>query len=151
MRICVLALDHVFDTGLATVLDAFQTANELAEMSGLSTLRFDVSVVGVRKGVKTAQGFAVPVGPATKHTPDCVVVPAIGFKMPEALQRALARPDIRDASMLLRQWAARGATMSAACIGTFVLAESRLLDDHDATTTWWLAPLFRTRVSECAT
>ena len=145
MQICVLALDHVFDTGLATVLDAFQTANELAEMSGLSTLRFEVSVVGVRKGVKTAQGFAVPVRPATKQTPDCVVVPAIGFKMPEALQRALVRPDIRDASMLLRQWAARGATMSAACIGTFVLAESRLLDDHDATTTWWLAPLFRTR------
>ena len=32
MRVFVLALDHVFDTGLATVLDAFQTANELAEL-----------------------------------------------------------------------------------------------------------------------
>jgi transcriptional regulator GlxA family with amidase domain len=74
-----------------------------------------------------------------------VIVPAIGFKMPDALQRALTRPDIRDAAAELQQWAARGATMSAACIGTFVLAESRLLDDHDATTTWWLAPLFRTR------
>jgi transcriptional regulator GlxA family with amidase domain len=65
--------------------------------------------------------------------------------MPDALQQALARPDIRDASGTLRQWAARGATMTAACIGTFVLAESGLLDDRDATTTWWLAPLFRTR------
>ena len=46
MRVSVLALDHVFDTGLATVLDAFQTAYELAELSGLSTSRFDVSVVG---------------------------------------------------------------------------------------------------------
>jgi transcriptional regulator GlxA family with amidase domain len=145
MRVSVLALDKVFDTGLATVLDAFETANELAQLSGVSTSRFDVSVVGVRKHVRTALGFTVPVLPAGKRRPDCVVVPAIGFKMPDALERALARPDIADATGVLREWAARGATMSAACIGTFVLGESGLLDHHDATTTWWLAPLFRSR------
>src|SRR6478672_13532299 len=112
MRISVLALDNVFDTGLATVLDAFQTANELADVSGLPSSRFDVTVVGVRKQVKTAQGFTVPVRPMTKRAPDCVVVPAIGYKMPEALQRALARPDIRDAAGVLRQWAERDATMT---------------------------------------
>jgi len=145
MRVSVLAVDRVFDTGLAAVLDAFQTANELAAVSRMSTSRFEVSIVGVRKNVRTAQGFSVPVRPAPKHAPDCVVVPAIGFKMPDALQRALSRPDIADAAVLLREWAGRGATMSAACIGTFVLAESGVLDNHDATTTWWLAPLFRMR------
>jgi transcriptional regulator GlxA family with amidase domain len=145
MRVSVLALDNVFDTGLATILDAFQTANELADLSGLPSSRFDVTLVGVRKHVKTSQGLTVPVRPVAKRVPDCVVVPAIGFKMPDALQRALTRPDIRDAAEQLQHWAERGATMSAACIGTFVLAESGLLDDHDATTTWWLAPLFRTR------
>jgi transcriptional regulator GlxA family with amidase domain len=145
MKISVLALDSVFDTGLATVLDAFQTANELADLSGLSSSRFDVTVVGVRKSVKTSLGFTVPVRPVGKRVPECVIVPAIGFKMPGPLQRALARPDIRDATAVLQQWADRGATMTAACIGTFVLAESGLLDGHDATTTWWLAPLFRSR------
>ena len=145
MRITVLALESVFDTGLATILDAFQTANELAAVSGFSSSRFDVTLAGVRKNVKTSQGFTVPVRPVSKKAPDCVVVPAIGFKMPDALQRALERPDIRDATAVLRQWADRGATMSAACIGTFVMAESGLLDRHDATTTWWLAPLFRRR------
>jgi len=145
MKVSVLALESVFDTGLATVLDAFQTANELAEMSGLSSTRFDVTVVGVRKTVKTSQGLTVPVRPVAGRAPDCVVVPAIGFKMPDPLARALAKPEIRDATNVLQRWAAQGATISAACVGTFVLAESGLLDHHHATTTWWLAPLFRTR------
>jgi transcriptional regulator GlxA family with amidase domain len=35
--------------------------------------------------------------------------------------------------------------MAAACIGTFVMAKSGVLDHQHATTTWWLAPLFRQR------
>jgi len=146
MRIYVLALDGVFDTGLATVLDAFQTANELAEMSGLSSPRFDVSIVGMRKAVKTSQGLTVPVAAAPMRIiPDWVVVPAIGFKMPGPLQEALTRSDVGDAGKALRSWAERGASTAAACIGTFVMAESGLLDHQDSTTTWWLAPLFRQR------
>src|SRR5271169_1124737 len=146
MKIHVLALDGVFDTGLATVLDAFQTANELAEMSGLSAVRFEVTIVGVRRSVKTSQGLTVPVHTARRgDTPDWVVVPALGFKMPEPLQKALTRSDVADAVGSLREWAARGATTAAACIGTFVLAEAGLLDNEDATTTWWLSPLFRQR------
>jgi len=144
MRIHVLALNHVFDTGLATVLDAFQTANELAAVSNLS-FRFDVKIVSVRKSVKSSQGLTVPVQPVGHDVPECVVVPAIGFKMPDPLQRALATPEIRNATEVLQRWEHQGATMTAACIGTFVMAESGLLDHYQATTTWWLAPLFRRR------
>ena len=145
MRVNVLALDGVFDLGLSAILDGFQTANELIEMSGLAVPRFELKIVGVRKVVKTSQGLGVPVQAAGTRAPDCVVVPAIGFKMPGPLEAALARPDVRDGVAVLRQWARGGATMTAACIGTFVMAESGLLDHHHATTTWWLAPLFRKR------
>ena len=145
MRVYVLALDHVFDLGLSAVLDAFQTANELIELSELDVPKFEVSIVGVRKAIKTSQGLSVPVRAVTATAPDCVVVPAIGYKMPGPLEAALARPDIRDAASVLRQWAKRGTLMTAACIGTFIMAESGLLDRQRATTTWWLAPLFRKR------
>jgi transcriptional regulator GlxA family with amidase domain len=145
MQVSVLALDGVFDLGLAAVLDALQTANELIEVAGLSVPRFELRVVGVRRRVTTSQGLSVPVRPIAPAAPDCVVVPAIGFKMPGPLETALARPDIRDAADALRRWARRGSTVTAACIGTFVLAESGLLDHQRATTTWWLAPLFRKR------
>jgi transcriptional regulator GlxA family with amidase domain len=145
MRIDVLALNNVFDLGLSAVLDAFQTANELAEMSGSSGERFQVKIVGVTRSVKTSLGLTVPVQAIGSKVPDCVVVPAIGFKMPEPLETALARPDIKDATAALRQWSRKGAMMTAACVGTFLLAESGLLDQQRATTTWWLAPLFRQR------
>jgi len=145
MRVHVLALDGVFDLGLSAVLDAFRTANELAAISGLSGERFEIKIVAVTKSVKTSQGLTVPLEAIGARAPDCVVVPAIGFKMPEPLEAALARPDIQDAAALLEKWARKGAMMTAACIGTFIMAESGLLDHQRATTTWWLVPMFRRR------
>jgi transcriptional regulator GlxA family with amidase domain len=146
MRVHLLALNGVFDTGLALMMDAFQTANELAEMTALTTLRFDVTVVGARKSVRTSLGLSVPVTPASRRVvPDVGIIPAIGYKMPGPLVEALARPEMKDAGRIIQNWAERGATVAAACIGTFVLAETGLMEGRDSTTTWWLAPLFRQR------
>jgi transcriptional regulator GlxA family with amidase domain len=146
MQIHILALDGVFDTGLAVVLDAFGTANAMAEMTGVSSLRFQTTVVGLRKTVTTAQGLSMPVTAAARAaTPDVVVTPAINRIMPEPLVEALASREVRDAGAVLREWSGGGALTTAACVGAFVLAEAGLLDGEEATTTWWLAPLFRQR------
>ena len=146
MRIHILVLNDVFDTGLASVLDAFGTANALAEMTGISSLRFHTKLVGLRKTITTAQGLSVPVTAAARaQTPDVVVMPAICQLKPEPLVQALATSEVREAGAVLRKWSGRGALAAAACVGTFVLAEAALLNGEEATTTWWLAPLFRQR------
>jgi transcriptional regulator GlxA family with amidase domain len=114
----------VFDTGLAAVLDAFGTANALAEMSGISPLPFRTKVVGLRTTVTTARGLNVPVTSATRaQTPDAVVMPAINRIVPELLIQALASSEVREAGAVLRKWSGRGAMTAAACVGTFVLRQ----------------------------
>jgi hypothetical protein len=68
MKIDVFVLNGVFDTGLAAVLDAFATASELGAAQGLSSLTFDVTVVGLGHQVRTNQGFKIPVSPARGRT-----------------------------------------------------------------------------------
>jgi transcriptional regulator GlxA family with amidase domain len=88
----------------------------------------------------------MPVIAATRaQTPDAVVMPAILHMRPEPLVQALAGREVREAGAVLRKWSGRGALTATACIGTFVLAEAALLDGEEATTTWWLSPLFRQR------
>jgi transcriptional regulator GlxA family with amidase domain len=146
MKIDVIILNGAFDTGLAAVLDAFATANELAATQGLASAAFDVTPVGLRRQIQTNQGCTIPVSPAQgRAPPDWVVVPAIGQRTPEPLAAALAQPEVRAVADLVRQWADGGAQVAAACIGTFIAAESGVLDGETVTTTWWLAPFFRQR------
>jgi len=146
MNVSVLALDGVFDTGLAIVLDALTTANELSGLQTTPITPFRISLVGVRRRVRSAQNLTVPVlRTADSPRPDLVIVPALGYKMPCSLIPALERGDVVEAAANLRDWADAGARVAAGCIGTFVLAESGLLDGQTATTTWWLTPLFRQR------
>jgi transcriptional regulator GlxA family with amidase domain len=146
MRISVLALEGLFDTGLTTVLDALAMANTLAQWTKMPTQGFEVTLVGVRPQVRTALGLQVPVREiADTPVPDCVIVPALGSIVPEQLLPTLAHEDVIEACSALRSWHGVGARLAAACTGTFVLAESGLLAGCEATTTWWLTPVFRQR------
>jgi transcriptional regulator GlxA family with amidase domain len=146
MRIFVLALEGVFDTGLATVLDALTMANKLARATEMPMPGIDITVVGMRPVVRSALGLQVPVCDTVgAPAPDWVIVPALNNTTAEELVPALGRDDVIDALGALRSWRSAGARIAAACTGTFVLAESGLLDGCEATTTWWLSPIFRQR------
>jgi transcriptional regulator GlxA family with amidase domain len=137
MRICVLALDDVFDTGLAALLDTFETASQLGPPT------FDVTTVSVRRIVRTHHGFAVPIEEPPLRPPELAIIPAIACKDPATLIPALGRSDVGETIELLRSWFSRGARVAAACTSTFVLGRAGLLDGRRATTSWWLGPTFR--------
>ncbi|KAA0700307.1 helix-turn-helix domain-containing protein [Neorhizobium sp. P12A] len=146
MRISVLALDDVFDTGLTVTLDAFALANKFSSRMMGGTPHFDMTLVGVRRKVRSGLGFTIPVKSVTDELkPDWVIIPALATGTPEQLIPALERADMKQAKKHLLNWHAEGAQIAASCIGTFYLAEAGLLDGREATTTWWLAPLFRQR------
>jgi transcriptional regulator GlxA family with amidase domain len=146
MRIAILALEGLWDTGLTVMLDALTLADRFSVLQMSGTLRFNVSIVGVRKKVRTGQGLSVPVETVAQvPKPDWVIVPALNTGRPEELVPALDRRDVKQAREQLRKWHAEGARIGASCIGSFIVAETGLLDRQEATTTWWLAPLFRQR------
>jgi len=146
MRLSILALEGLFDTGLTVMLDAFGLANRFAIGKMGGSPRFELSILGVQKKVRSGLGLAIPVQPIkSRSKPDWVIVPALATGTPELLVPALGRPDVRAANKQLLKWHAGGAQIAASCIGTFILADSGLLDHQEATTTWWLAPLFRQR------
>jgi transcriptional regulator GlxA family with amidase domain len=136
MRICVLVADDVFDTGLASILDTFETANELA-----GDPRFEVTVASPRARVRTHHGLNVPVVSPPARA-DLAIVPALACKQPQTILAALERPDVLALAGEVQRYARRG-RVAAACTGTFVLGRAGVLDGRRATTTWWLGPAFR--------
>jgi hypothetical protein len=60
MLIDILALDGVFDTGLAALQDTFAIAAELGRDQHRLSTPVLTRVVGVRRGVTTANGLKVP-------------------------------------------------------------------------------------------
>jgi transcriptional regulator GlxA family with amidase domain len=149
MRVSVLVLDGVFDSGLAVVLDTLATANDLTE--GRRSSRYEVTLCGLAKTATTTQGLSVPLSPVRGGArPDVVIVPALGCKTRDTILAALERSDVADACGLLRAWAKAGTRVAGACTATFVLAASGILDGGKATTTWWLSPVFRERFPRVA-
>jgi transcriptional regulator GlxA family with amidase domain len=130
-RIVVFDLPGGMASSLAITLDTLATANTLA---GRRRAPFEV----VRLRISRAARFAFAAG-------DVVIVPGLGTATEAVLTERLAEPAMRRATRLLTDARAARAVIAASCAGTFLVAEAGLLDGRRATTTWWLAPLFRRR------
>lgn len=145
MQVAVVVYDGIFDSGLAAILDVLDNANALGGQIHEAPT-WDVTMVGARPQVRTGAGLQVSPEPLERAlAADLLVVPALAESRPSALLDHVAG----DASLPVRDLIARtrerGTAIASACAGTFLLAESGILDGMRATTTWWLSPAFRDR------
>ncbi|MFF5206789.1 GlxA family transcriptional regulator [Streptosporangium sp. NPDC000396] len=146
MDVAVLAYDGVFDSGLAAVLDVLNAANAMREDLPQPPPAWQVTTVGFRRRIRTGAGHVVSTAPvAEAEGADLLLVPALAERRPDALIAQASGPGTAAVRRLVADARGRGTPLASACTGTFLLAESGVLDGRRATTSWWLAPLFRKR------
>ncbi|MFI9510831.1 GlxA family transcriptional regulator [Nocardia sp. NPDC052566] len=144
MKIAVLAAEGVFDSGVSAVLDVLQSANALRGQMDSPPTGFEVHTVGVQESVRTGLGHRIDAEPlSVAATADLVVLPALAERQPAALLDLVASERHRPIRELLAETRARRTPLASSCTGTFLLAESGVLDGLQATTSWWLSPVFR--------
>jgi transcriptional regulator GlxA family with amidase domain len=143
MEVALVVYDGVFDSGLAAIIDVLANANDLGgQLSDPPS--WHVTTVAATPEIRTAAGHIVPTSSLTDaQDAELLIVPAVGENRPQELL-AHVRGDrslpVRD---LIARTRKRGTPIASACAGTFLLAETGILDELRATTTWWLAPVFR--------
>ncbi|MFJ3925266.1 GlxA family transcriptional regulator [Streptomyces sp. NPDC090022] len=152
MKAAVLVLDGVFDSGVSATLDVLHTANALrGQLTGAPPPAFDIRTVGVRRRVRTGLGHRIDTESVTvAEDADLLVLPALMERRPERLVETVAGAAHRDARRVLTEARERRTPLASSCTGTFLLAESGVLDGLRATTSWWLAPVFRERYRHVA-
>jgi len=146
-RITLLALDGCFASNVIGFIDLLDTANTVsARFDPPRQPPFTWQVLSPDgKPVRASNGFrlAVDGGLARRPRGKVIVIPAFGSPLPDQLLAAIKRQ--RRLLPWLRAQYAAGVTLTATCSGSFLLAESGVLDGKPATTSWWLAPAFARR------
>ncbi|MFF3515026.1 GlxA family transcriptional regulator [Streptomyces sp. NPDC002573] len=146
MDVAVLAYDGVFDSGLSALLDVLDAANAMRGELPEPPPAWTVTTIGFRRRVRTGAGHVVETAPVAAATDaDLLLVPALAERRPDALIAHVSGPDALPVRRLIAAARERGTPLASACTGTFLLAESGVLDGLPATTSWWLAPYFRKR------
>jgi transcriptional regulator GlxA family with amidase domain len=145
-QVAILVVEGCYVSCAAGFADVLQAANaHLRQQQGPGCRPFEWRFVSVEGGaVAASNGLRIDTQPIDSRARfDVIALPAIHYPGFKPFVRFLDRQEPVYA-WLRAQWQA-GAWIGANCTGTFVLAQSGLLDGRAATTTWWLDRQFRTR------
>jgi len=146
MRVCVLVLDQALDSSVSLTLDLLAAANRVRQATGRRPL-FTVERLGwERQSAVTGLGFRLRLdGDARRHRTEALLLPGLNLVTADEVRAWLERPATQRLATWVARQHAKGALVLASCVSTFLAAESGILDGHAATTSWFLAPVFRER------
>lgn len=139
-HVCVVALPDAVVSTLAGIFDVLRTPASLATTKTQSPARFKVEIVGEHEGpLELASGIPISVQRSIEaiESSDIVIVPSV-------LLRESGWETGRYPQLIrwLRRMHERGAVLCSACSGIFLLAETGLFDDKDATVHFGYARVF---------
>src|SRR4249919_158549 len=145
-RLGILAIDGCMMSSIAAASDSLRVAQKLIDIRhpGLPP-KFETVVFGARgqRRVETSTGLDIGGLIDPPDELDVLVLPGLMHSSPQDLiDRVCAmQPEID----LIRKLHLHGVAIAGSCSGTFLLAETGLLDGHRATSSWWLSAAFRQR------
>jgi transcriptional regulator GlxA family with amidase domain len=144
MDVAVAAYDGVFDSGLAAILDVLDGANALRAELQNPPPEWRVTTIGSNRQIRTGAGHIVNTEPlARAESADLLIVPALAERRPEVLLTRVTSRASASLRRLVAEVRERDTPLYTACTGTFLAARAGVLDGLSATTSWWLAPVFR--------
>ena len=140
--ICLWVGEGCLVSSITTLLDAFSIAGlwHKAAAGDHAPLLFDPKIVTTDGQPVTAYGnirIQADLAISDVTRTDCVVISPL---LPNITPMP---PDIAALARWLKDLKQRGTTIATVCTGTFILAETGLLDGKQATTNWQYARLFK--------
>jgi transcriptional regulator GlxA family with amidase domain len=146
LRIGILALEGCMMSSIASASDCLRVAQTLADIRAPNSgLKLETVLFGARgqERIHTSTGFDIGLRPEPVEDIDLLLLPGLMHNSPHDLA---SRVEAMGAEMeLIRRYHLRGVPIAGTCSGSYLLAESGLLDGHRATCSWWLAASFRER------
>ncbi len=146
-RVAIVLVPDVYLYSVGGTLDAFQIADDqISRQQGAQIQQFDCQTVALSsEPVTTSSGVRVQgdVTLAEAGEFDLIYVPAFYYQGISIFEDMAARLEPL-LHWLVERWR-KGSTLAANCTGTFLLAETGLLNRRRATTAWWLERTFRRR------
>jgi transcriptional regulator GlxA family with amidase domain len=150
-QVAVLLLENCQPSAVFTVIEALHLANVIMAMANKDSAPLfswrKVSLDGKPVPTMCRASLSADCSASELGRADLIFAPAIDMPEPRAIARTLQKLE-KQWGGLLREHHTRRRYLAANCSTTFLLAEAGLLNGKQATTSWWLAGLFRRRYPE---